>query len=112
MASTFGSTNIRVEIDPATGAAPTWERQSYVTTRHVPGGNTDVTQVTGYGSQTVALRLLLNGTEWSALQGQLQATATLTLAGVSQGSALLESLAQPARLIDGWVNVTATFRKV
>lgn len=112
MASTFGSTNLRVELDAATGAAPTWERQSYLTTRHVPASTIDVIQVTGLGSESIALRLLLNDSEWSALKAQLQVQATLTLAGTSQGTCLLESLASPVRLIDGWVNVTATFRKV
>lgn len=111
-ASTFGSTNIRVELDPATGAAPEWQRQAYLSTRHVPGSDGDVTQVTGMGNSTVTLALWLSSSEWSTLQGQMLEEATLTLAGVSQGTCLLESLDTPVRTAAGYVSVAASFRKV
>lgn len=110
-ASSFGSINIRVELDAATASGPQFERQSYVTTRHIPGSNSDVTQVMGYGTGVITLSLLVDATEWTALQSALLTTATLTIAGVSQGTCLLEGLSQPTRHVDGWVTVAATLRE-
>jgi len=111
-ASSFGATNIRVEMDAGTGAAPTWERQAYLSTRHVPASDGDVTQVTGLGNSTLSANLFLSSSEWTALQAQLLVQATLTLAGVSQGTCLLEALGTPVRYQTGHVSVGATFRKV
>lgn len=111
-ASSFGATNIRIELELTTASSPTWSGQSYVTVRHIPGSDTDVVQVMGRGSQSVSLRLLLDPTEYTALSGQVQTEAELNMAGISQGTCLLEQLDGPERHIDGWVTVSASFRKV
>ena len=110
-ASSFGAVNIRVELDPGDASSPDWERPVYATTRHLPGGNDDVTQVMGLGSAVVTHRLFLDAAEWAALRALLGTEATLTLAGVSQGTCLLEALGAPVRHVDGWVTAAATFRQ-
>lgn len=111
MASSFDGTNIRIEVDGNSGAAPAWQRQSYVTTRHIPGGNTDVTQALGYGSKTIALSLWLTDAEWTALEPKLLTTGTLIMAGTSYSNVLLETLGAPQDLVNGYVSVQATFRQ-
>ena len=111
-ASSFGGTNIRIELDPATGAAPEWERQGYAATRHIPGGNLDATQVLGYGTRTVALRLWLTSAEYTALVAKLLTQATLIMAGTSYANVLLESLTGITRYPTGHASLTATFRQV
>lgn len=110
-ASSFGGTNIRIELGPD-GSAPTWVRQGYTATRHVPGSDTDVTQVFGLGSKTLQARLWVNSTEWAALEPKLLTTGTLIVAGTSMGTALLEALQGTELLPTGWVVTQATFRLV
>src|SRR5687768_12792478 len=98
-ASSFGSTNIRVELDAATASSPAFEKQGYTTTRHIPGSDEDVIQVMGAGYGVVALRLLVSDAEWATLTGQLLNSETLTIAGISQGTCLMESLSGPIRHI-------------
>lgn len=110
-ASDFDGVNIRVALDATTGSSPTWEKQAYTTTRHIPGSNLDVIQVMGYGHGTLTASLLVDATEWTALSAKLLDTGILTIAGVSQGDCLLEALSGPVRRVDGWVTVQAQFRR-
>lgn len=110
-ASSFAGTNIRVELDATTASSPTWERQPYITVRHIPASDEDVIQVMGRGQGTRTHRLLLSDAEWVALSDQLGDTGALILAGADQGTCLLEALGEPIRRIDGMVTVQATFRK-
>ncbi len=109
-ASTFGAINIRVEMS-SEGSAPHWDRPTFTTTRHIPGGNTDVTQVMGVGTGTMQLSLLLDDTEYAALTALLLTEAALVIGGVAYGNALLESLGSPVRYVSGWYMVAATFRE-
>lgn len=110
-ASSFDGVNVRFEIDATTAAGPTWERASYTTTRHIPGSNSDAIQAMGYGHGTLTARVLVDPTEWIALQGKQLVDGELIIAGISQGTCLLEALASPEREVDGWVTVQATFRQ-
>lgn len=110
-ASSFGGTNIRIELDPATGAAPEWERQGYAATRHVPASNTDVTQLLGTGTRTVALRLWLTSAEYSAFVAKLLTSATLIMAGTSYANVLLEGVSGVTTYATGHRSLTATFRQ-
>lgn len=109
-ASTFGAVNIRVEMS-SEGSAPFWDRPTYTTTRHVPGGNSDITQVLGVGTGVLTLSLMLDDAEYAALSGLLLTEAALVIGGVTYGSALLESLASPVRYVSGWYMVAALFRE-
>lgn len=111
-ASSFGSVNIRVEIEVSSASSPTWERPGYVAVRHLPGSDDDVIQVLGSGGAVVTHRLLVSAAEWTSLQAAQLTENTLTIAGVSQGTCLLESLAAPEQHVDGWVTVQAQFRQV
>lgn len=109
MVSSFGTTNIRVERLPD-GSLPSPRKPVYGSTDHVPGGG-DITQVTGTGAAVVTYRLWLTQAEFDALTGQLQQTATLTLADVAKGSWWLMDLMDPTAHIGGWISVDALFRE-
>lgn len=110
--SSFGSAVLHIELDRQDASSPTWERPTFVAVRHLPGSDDDVIQVLGVGGGTVSYRLLLDSSEWSALQAMLLSVDTLTVAGASMGSALLEELAGPVQRIDGYVTVEGRFRLV
>lgn len=109
--SSFDGTNIRIELDAQTGAGPAWERQSYAATRHIPGGDNDVTQWMGSGSAAVTYRILVNPSEWTDLEPKLGVEGELIVAGTSQGTCLLEAISGVTREVDGWVTLQAAFRK-
>lgn len=111
-ASSFGGTNMRIELDPGTGAAPEWERQAYAATRHIPGGDLDATQVLGRGTPTITLRLWLTSAEYAAFTARLLTQATLIMAGTSYADVLLESVSAVTRFPTGHASLTATFRQV
>lgn len=110
-ASSFGSTNIRVELDAQAGSTPWWTRPSYVTTRHIPGSDDDVVQVMGAGYGTAPLRLLLSPSEWTAFAAQLLTEDTLTIGGVDYGTCLLQAIDSVQREVDGYMTVQATFQR-
>jgi len=110
-ASSFGTTNIRVEMDTQTAETPWWVRPSYVTVRHIPGSDDDVVQVMGVGYGTAQLRLLLSGSEWTAFAAQLLTEDTLTIGGVSYGTCLLQAIDSITREVDGYFTVQATFQR-
>lgn len=111
-ASTFDGATMHIELDLPTASSPTWERQSYLAVRHIPGSDDDVIQTLGLGGETVAYQMHLSDSEWSALYAKQLTVGTLVVAGTSMGSALLEALEAPIQHIDGWVTVQVRFRRV
>lgn len=114
--SDFGGTNIRVELDPQTGASPGWTHPGYPVVWHLPdpAGGEDVIQWMGLGHGVRSLRLLVTDAEYAALldKHQTGATESLNLAGAAQGTCLVEAIEGVEDHVDGWVTLTARFRKV
>lgn len=112
MASSFGTTNIRVQRGDR-GSYPVPTFLSYGRTDHVSEGG-DITQSTGVGSETVGYRLWLTTAEYTALKASARAqeVSALTVADEAMGNHQLESFTDPLRFGGGRYEVSVTFRKV
>lgn len=68
-----------IERDDASNALPEWNAPLAVVTRHVPGGDRNVTQLLGKGPSTVTYRVWLDAVaDYQTLVSLVGTTATLT----------------------------------
>lgn len=126
----FGGTHFGIlwGDDPMT--MPGWQQESHAETKHVPGGNVNITQLLGLGETTITYRLLFEDkSEFNAFLALRQSTGTLTVfaamcefdvpewetvyfgkAYTEIPSVLLLATSDERIAIDGTVEVTATFQ--
>ena len=126
----FGGTHFGIlwGDDPMT--MPGWQQDSHAETRHVPGGNVNITQLLGLGEVRVDYRLFFEDkVEFNAFMALRQTTGTLTLfaamcefnvpeweidyfgrAYIEIPDVLLLATSDERPSVDGTVEVTATFQ--
>lgn len=112
MASSFGAVNILVLRNDGDGRVPRWSKPRYFAVQPIPNGTDHTTQLLGHGRERVTHKLWLTEAEYAALDALVQTQATLTLAGVSQGTCVLLSLENEVSDYLGDVLVDALFEKV
>ena len=77
----FGGTNFRIYWDDSNPfGMPGWAQSAQSVTRHVPGGNVNITQLLGLGHLSIAYRLFFETpTEFNAFMDLRQTAGVLTV---------------------------------
>ena len=80
----FGDTNFGIlwdSFDPY--GMPGWAQESFSVTRHIPGGDVNVTQLLGHGALGISYRLFFeNTTEFDTFMALRHTSETLTVYAV------------------------------
>lgn len=126
----FSGTTFGILWTDDQSSMPGWQQEAHSVTRHVPGGDVNVTQLLGHGVLTISYRLLFESkAEFATFMALRQTSGTLTVYAamcefdapswevvifgetyVQIPSVTLMSTADERTQADGTIEVTATFQ--